>query len=115
MAVGANDGGCREVLGAAECRRELLSRLKGRGLSGVRMFTGDEAAAVTGAMAEVFPDAAYQRCTVHFHRNVLAKAPKSRRSGAAAMLKATHTPESQAVSTEKAGAVARSQIGRAHV
>ncbi|MCQ5072305.1 YceD family protein, partial [Adlercreutzia sp. DFI.6.23] len=30
-----------------------------RGLSGVRMFTGDKAAAMTGAIAEVFPDAAY--------------------------------------------------------
>ena len=80
VAIGVNDDGYREVIGAAEgftesaeCWREFLSWLKGRGLSGVRMFTGDKAAAMTGAIAEVFPDAAYQRCTVHFYRNVLSK------------------------------------------
>ena len=68
VAIGVNDDGHREVIGAAEgftesaeCWREFLSWLKGRGLSGVRMFTGDKAAAMTGAIAEVFPDAAYQR------------------------------------------------------
>ena len=71
VAIGVNDDGCREVIGAAEgftesaeCWRELLSWLKGRGLSGVRMITGDKAAAMTGAIAGVFPDAAHQRCTV---------------------------------------------------
>lgn len=54
VAIGVNDDGYREVIGAAEgftesaeCWREFLSWLKGRGLSGVRMFTGDKAAAMT--------------------------------------------------------------------
>lgn len=113
VAIGVNDDGYREVIGAAEgftesaeCWRELLSWLKGRGLSGVRMFTGDKAAAMTGAIAEVFPDAAYQRCTVHFYRNVLSKVPKSKRAEVAAMLKAVHAQESLEASTEKAGRVA---------
>lgn len=113
VAIGVNDDGYREVIGAAEgftesaeCWREFLSWLKGRGLSGVRMFTGDKAAAMTGAIAEVFPDAAYQRCTVHFYRNVLSKVPKSKRGQAAAMLKAIHAQESFDASMEKAGAVA---------
>lgn len=113
VAIGVNDDGCREAIGAAEglaepaeCWRELLSWLKGRGLSGVRMFTGDKAAAMTGAIAEVFPEAAYQRCTVHFYRNVLAKVPKSKRSQVAAMLKAIHSQESLEASMEKAGDVA---------
>ena len=42
----------------------------------MRMFTGDKAAGMVGSIAEVFPDAAYQRCTVHFYRNVLARVPK---------------------------------------
>lgn len=82
VAIGVNDDGYREVNGAAEgftesaeCWREFLSWLKDRGLTGVRMFTGDKAAAMTGAIAEVFPDAACQRCTVHFYRNVLSKPP----------------------------------------
>ena len=113
VAIGVNDDGYREVIGAAEgftesaeCWREFLSWLKGRGLSGVRMFTGDKAAAMTGAIAEVFPDAAYQRYTVHFYRNVLSKVPKSKRGQAAAMLKAIHAQESFDASMEKAGAVA---------
>lgn len=36
----------------------------------MRLFPGDEATAMTGAIAEAFPDAAYQRRTVHFCRNV---------------------------------------------
>lgn len=116
-AIGVNDDGYRDVIGAAEglagsseCWRELLSRLKGRGLSGVRMFTGDKAAAMIGAIAEVFPDAACQRCTAHFYRSVPAKVPKSKRGQAAAMLKAIHARESLDACREKAGSVAR-EIG----
>ena len=50
------------------------------------MFAGDKAAGMVGSIAEVFPGAKYQRCTVHFYRNVLAKVPKSKRPQAAAML-----------------------------
>ena len=113
VAIGVNDDGYREVIGAAEgftesaeCWRDFLSWLKAQGLSGVRMFTGDKAAAMTGAIAEVFPDAAYQRCTVHFYRNVLAKVPKSKRRQVAAMLKAIHAQESFDASTDKAEVVA---------
>lgn len=113
VAVGVNDDGYREVIGAAEgltesaeCRREFLSWPKGRGLSGVRMFTGDKAAAMTGAIAEVFPEAACQRCAVHFYRNVLAKVPKSKRRRVAGILKAIHAQESLEASSEKAGDVA---------
>lgn len=113
VAIGVNDDGYREVTDGAEgftesteCRRELLSWLKGRGLAGVRLFTGDKAAAMAGAIAEVFPDAAYQRCTVHFYRNVLSKVPKSKRAKVAAMLKAIHAQESLDASMEKAESVA---------
>lgn len=118
VAIGVNDDGYREIIGAAEgftesaeCWREFLSWLKGRGLSGVRMFTGDKAAAMTGAIAEVFPDAAYQRCTVHFYRNVLSEVPKSKRSQVAAMLKAIHAQESFDASMGKAAAVAEGLDG----
>lgn len=115
VAIGVNDDGFREVIGAAEgftesaeCWREFLSWLKGRGLRGVRMFTGDKAAAMTGAIAEVFPDAAYQRCTVHFYRNVLSKVPKSKRRQVAAMLKAIHAQEAFEACAQKAESVASS-------
>lgn len=113
VAIGVNDDGYREVIGAAEgftesseCWREFLSWLKGRGLRGVRMFTGDKAAGMVGSLAEVFPEAAYQRCTVHFYRNVLAKVPKSKRPRVAAALKAIHAMESREASEAKALEVA---------
>ena len=113
VAIGANEDGHRGAIGcaegfteSAECWREFLSWLKGRGLSGVRMFTGDKAAGMVGSIAEVFPNAAYQRCTVHFYRNALAKVPKSKRPKAAAMLKAIHAMESREASEAKALEVA---------
>lgn len=113
VAIGVNDDGHREVIGAAEgftepseCWRDFLSWLKGRGLSGVRMFAGDKAAAMTGAIAEVFPDAACQRCTARFYRNVLAKVPKTKRRQVGAMLKAIHAQESFEEAARKAESVA---------
>ena len=113
VAIGVNDDGYREVIGAAEgfaesaeCWREFLSWLKSRGLHGVRMFTGDKAAGMVGSIAEVFPDAAYQRCTVHFYRNVLSRVPKSKRPRVAAMIKAIHAMESREASEAKALEVA---------
>ena len=66
------------------------------------MFTGDKAAGVVGSIAEVFPKAKFQRCTVRFYRNVIAKVPKSKRPQAAAMLKAIHAMESRGASAAKA-------------
>ncbi|MVX61418.1 IS256 family transposase [Enterorhabdus mucosicola] len=118
VAIGVNDDGYREVIGAteglaesSECWREFLSWPKGRGLSGVRMLAGDKAAAMTGAIAEVLPDAAYQRCAVHFYRNVPSKVPKPKRGQAAAMLKAIHSQESLEASMEKAAGVAEKLEG----
>ena len=124
VAVGVNDDGYREVIGAAEgftesseCWRDFLSWLRSRGLRGVRMIVGDKAAGMVGSIAEVFPDAAYQRCTVHFYRNVLARVPKSRRAAVAAMLKAVHAMESREAAEAKALAVAdeleRMRLGEA--
>ena len=113
VAIGVNDDGYREVIGAAEgftesseCWREFLSWPRPRGLRGVRMFTGDKAAGMVGSIAEVFPGAAYQRCAVHFYRNVLARAPRSKRPRVAAMLKAIHAMESREAAEAKALAVA---------
>ena len=99
VAIGVNDDGYREVIGAAEgftesaeCWREFLSWLKSRGLRGVRMFTGDKAAGMVGSIEEVFPGA--------------ARVPKSKRPRVAAMLKAIHAMESREASEAKALEVA---------
>jgi transposase-like protein len=66
------------------------------------MAAGDKSAGMLGALAQVFPDAMYQRCTVHFHRNVLAKVPKRRRRQVAAQLKAIHAQEDTRACARKA-------------
>lgn len=124
VAIGVNDDGYREVIGAAEgftesseCWRDFLSWLRSRGLRGVRMIVGDKASGMVGSIAEVFPEAAHRRCTVHFYRNVLARVPKSRRAAVAAMLKAIHAMESRGAAEAKALAVAeeleRMRLGEA--
>lgn len=115
VAIGVNSEGFREVVGVEEGYREseeswrdFLLGLRKRGLRGVRMVTGDKSAGMLGALSEVFPDAMYQRCTVHFYRNVLAKVPQRRRKAVAAQLKAIHAQESLAASDRKAREVAAS-------
>lgn len=63
---------------------------------------------MTSVVAEVFPDTACQRCTVHFYRNVLAKVPKSKRRYAAAMLETIHTRKSFDAGMGEAASVAES-------
>lgn len=70
-----------------------------RGLFGMRMF----AAAMAGVVAEAFPEAACQRRTVRFCRNVLLKALEPKRRQVAAMLKTVHAMESREVSEAKDG------------
>lgn len=124
VAIGVNDDGYREVIGAAEgfaesseCWRGFLSWLRSRGLRGVRMFTGGKAAGMVGSIAEVFPEAACQRCSVRFCRNVLARVPKTGRPRVAAMLKAIHAMESREAAEAKALEVAseleKSRLGEA--
>ncbi len=57
------------------------------------------------AVGEVFSEAQYQRCTVHFYRNVFSAAPRSKAKFVAKMLKAIHAQESKKVTREKAKAV----------
>ena len=57
------------------------------------------------AVGEVFPDAKYQRCIVHFYRNVFSVVPKSNVKQVAKMLKAIHAQESKNASREKTKAI----------
>ena len=113
VAIGVNAEGFREVIGCEEGYVEsegswkaFLLGLRERGLSGVRMFTGDKSAGMLGAIQEVYPHAMYQRCTVHFYRNALDKVPRTRRKAVAASLKAIHAQESRAKRLAKAREVA---------
>ena len=63
------------------------------------------------AVGEVFPEAKYQRCVVHFYRNIFSVVPKSKVKLVAKMLKAIHAQESKKASREKAKAVVE-YVGR---
>ena len=112
VAIAVNEDGFLEVLGAAEGMKEdkaswvsFFQWLRGRGMDGVKLIVGDKCMGMLEAVGEVFPDAKYQRCTVHFYRNVFSVVPKSKVKIVAKMLKAIHAQESKKASREKAKAV----------
>ena len=112
VAIAVNEDGYREVLGAAEGMKEdkaswvsFFQWLRGRGLEGVKLIVGDKCLGMLEAVGEVFPEAKYQRCVVHFYRNIFSVVPKSKVKNVAKMLKAIHAQESKKASREKAAAV----------
>ena len=58
------------------------------------------------ALGEFYPEAAWQRCAVHFYRNVFTVTPKTKVKEVAAMLKAIHAQEDRPAAREKAAQVA---------
>ena len=90
IAVGVNTDGRREVLGMAIGPSEaetfwtgFLRDLVRRGLSGVKLVISDAHEGIKASVARVL-NTSWQRCRVHFQRNVLAHAGKSsRRVGSA--------------------------------
>lgn len=88
-----------------ESWRNFLVGLKERGLTGTRLFIGDKCLGLLDAINTVFPDAKYQRCNVHFYRNIFSVVPRGKMKDVAAMLKAIHAQEDKAAAQEKAKAV----------
>lgn len=89
-----------------ESWRSFLVSLKERGLHGTRLFIGGRCLGLLEAIGEVFPEVNYQRCVVHFYRNVFSVVPRGKMKQVAAMLKAIHVQEDKAAAREKARAVA---------
>jgi putative transposase len=109
VAVGVRSDGHREILGVAEGTKEdteswrtFLRYLKDRGLTGARLIISDKCSGLVEALGEFFPEADWQRCVVHFYRNVLKDVPKSKSKEVAAMLKAIHAQEDREAAREKA-------------
>ena len=48
---------------------------KQQGLDGVKLIVGDKCLGMLEAVGEVFAEAKYQRCTIHFYRNVFSVTP----------------------------------------
>ena len=84
VATGITANGDREVLGVDIGDSEdetfwtkFLRSLKTRGLSGVRLVISDAHAGLKAAIRKCFTGASWQRCRVHFARNLLAVIPKA--------------------------------------
>lgn len=111
-AFGVTQEGYRELLGTWEGPKEdkagwggFLAHLKQRGLREVKLFVSDRCMGLIESLAEHFPEARWQRCAVHFYRNVWAKVPTNKMSLVIPMLKAIHAQEDHAASCAKAKAV----------
>ena len=118
VAVGVAEDGYREVLGAQEGMKEdkaswqsFFQWLKGRGLDDVRLVVGDKCLGMLEAVGEVFPEAKYQRCIVHFYRNVFTVTPRGKMRDVTHMLKAIHAQETLEAAREKAQSVAQKLRG----
>ena len=112
VAVGVGADGYREILGVGEGLKEdteswrsFLRYLKQRGLQGVKLVISDKCLGLLEALGEFYPEAAWQRCVVHFYRNVFKVVPKGKVKEVAAMLKAIHAQEDRQAARAKAQAV----------
>jgi transposase-like protein len=109
VAIGVNQNGYREILGVCEGLKEdkeswrnVLRGLKDRGLQGVKLIVSDKCLGLVEVLAEFYPEARWQRCVVHWYRNVLRLVPKGKAKEVAAMLKAIHAQEDRAAALKKA-------------
>ena len=112
VAFGVNQEGYREILGIVEGAKEdkagwsaFLKHLKERGLTGVELIVSDACLGLVESLAEVYPEARWQRCAVHFYRNVFSHVPSTKVRDVAHMLKAIHAQEDRQAAQNKAGDV----------
>lgn len=118
VAIGVDQDGYRHVLGVQEGAKEdkeswtgFLRHLKKRGLKGVKLFISDKCLGLVESLADFYPTAKWQRCVVHFYRNVFTAVPKGKIKEVAAMLKAIHAQEDKAAAEEKIMAVTKKLKG----
>jgi putative transposase len=94
VAVGVSEDGQRHVLGCDTGPSEdhafwtrFLRNLVKRGLRGVRLVISDSHEGLKAAIAKVIPEAIWQRCRVHFMRNLLSTVPKAAQEAVAAIVR----------------------------
>ena len=94
IAIGFNTDGRKEIIGFDIHEKEsepnwaeFIGNLKDRGLRGVDIVISDNHKGLVKAIKENLPGASWQRCQVHFTRNILDKAPKKYLAGLATELR----------------------------
>jgi len=112
VAIGVGTDGFRQILVSPEGEKEdlegwrgFLRHLKERGLKGVQLIVSDACRGLIEAVAELYPNARWQRCVVHFYRNVFSHAPNNKVAEVARMLKAIHAQEDAQSALTKNGEV----------
>ena len=112
VAIGVTREGYREILGIVEGPKEdksgwagFLRHLVDRGLFGVQLDVSDACRGLVESAAEFLPEAQWQRCVVHFYRNVFSLVPVGKVRDIAKMLKAIHAQEDHRAASEKMAAV----------
>jgi transposase-like protein len=124
VAIGVGTDGFREILGVCEGAKEdkaswttFLRSLKERGLKGVKLITSDRCLGLVESIADFYPDALWQRCTVHFYRYVFSLVPSGKVREVATMLKAIHAqearPEAEAKIEQIAAKLELMKLGKA--
>ena len=107
------EDGYRDILGVAEgCKEDKAgwgNFLAYSEASGVcrspELIISDKCLGLVESLAEYYPEAQWQRCMVHFYRNVFSVVPKGKVKQVATMLKAIHAQEDRPAAQEKAEAV----------
>jgi len=114
VAVGVTQSGQREILGfdvgPAESHDFWLGFLRGlakRGLRGTRLVISDAHEGLKQAIAEVLAGATWQRCRVHFMRNLLALVPKKAQTVTAAWVRTIFAQPDQVSARDQLDRVAR--------
>ncbi len=114
IAIGVRETGEREILnldiGASEEEAFWTPFLRGladRGLKGVKLVTSDAHRGLQQAIATVLTGAAWQRCRVHFMRNVLAHVPKRDKSIVAAAIRTVFAQPNQEAARQQLVEVVR--------
>ncbi len=109
VAIGVAQSGYRQILAVSEGAKEdkaswteFLRGLKERGLKGVELFVSDKCLGLVENLGDFYPEAKWQRCVVHFYRNVWTAVPSGKVKEVAAMLKAIHAQEDATAAKEKA-------------
>ena len=101
VAMGVNADGRRELLGlqvgdseSEPFWRQFLGSLRQRGLAGVRLVVSDAHVGLTKAVGRMFQGCSWQRCRVHFARNLLQTVPRAQQEMVAAALRSVFTQQS---------------------
>ena len=111
---GVRDAGFREILAvevsdteSEATYQELFRSLKGRGLSGVELVVSDDHKGLKAAIARHFQGASWQRCQVHYARNLLGMVGHAKRKELAADLRGVFAAPDRRSALELASSVAQ--------